>query len=185
MPYGKAEGARGPEQPAEACSTESSQESSDASPEEVSWALHNLVVAAAALDVTLGRRLDLGPSEYQAMKHLMTAERPLGPVELGALVGLTSGAATTLVDRLEHAGHLTRRRDVRDRRRLTLEATSTALRGARRELRPLEGSLAKMLADYSAEERRTVLRFLTGAIAAYRNFNEETAAHRGEDGRPE
>ncbi|MEU8386090.1 MarR family winged helix-turn-helix transcriptional regulator [Streptosporangium sp. NPDC048865] len=151
------------------------------SPDEVSWALHRLVVSAAALDVTLGRRLDLGPSEYQAMKHLMTAGRPLGPVELGALVGLTSGSATTLVDRLERAGHLARRRDPHDRRRLTLEPTPEALRDARRQLRPLEDSLNDVLATYSTEERRTIARFLTDVVAAYRHFNGDTAASRPGD----
>ncbi|MFD1083585.1 MarR family winged helix-turn-helix transcriptional regulator [Micromonospora andamanensis] len=148
------------------------------SPEDVSWALHQLVVAAAALDVTLGRRLNLGPSEYQAMKHLLTAERPLGPVELGALVGLTSGAATTLVDRLERAGHLARRRDRHDRRRLTLEPTPDALDSARRQLRPLEDALGEILQTYSGEDRRTIARFLGEVVAAYQHFNVGTGGHR-------
>ncbi|WBB56635.1 MarR family winged helix-turn-helix transcriptional regulator [Verrucosispora sp. WMMD573] len=127
---------------------------------------------------TLGRRLDLGPSEYQAMKHLMTAERPLGPVELGALVGLTSGAATTLVDRLERAGHLARRRDRHDRRRLTLEPTADALDGVRRQMRPLEDALSAVLETYSGEDRRTIARFLGDVIAAYRQFNAGAGTHR-------
>ncbi|MGC5011975.1 MarR family winged helix-turn-helix transcriptional regulator [Streptosporangium sp. DT93] len=145
------------------------------SPDDVSWALHRLVVAAAALDITLGRRLALSPSEYQAMKHLMTAARPLGPVELGTLVGLTSGSATTLVDRLERAGHLARRRDPHDRRRVTLEPTSEALLTTRRQLRPLADSLNDVLATYSAEERRVVARFLDDAVATYRTFNGDLA----------
>ncbi|GAB3536155.1 hypothetical protein GCM10027403_15930 [Arthrobacter tecti] len=145
----------------------------EAAPEEVSWALHHLIVAAAALDITLGRRLKLSPSEYQAMKHLMTSERQLGPVELGALVGLTSGSATTLVDRLEQAGHLARRRDGKDRRRITLEPTATALRSAREQLRPLEAGLDDVLRNYSTEERHTITQFLNDATKTYKDFNHE------------
>lgn len=139
--------------------------------EDVSWSLHRFVVAAATLDVTLGRGLNLSPSEYQAMKHLMVAERPLGPVELGTLVGLTSGSATTLVDRLERAGHLARHRDQGDRRRLALEPTSEALHSTRQQLRPLEDALSEILTAYSAEDRRTIARFLDDAIDAYGDFN--------------
>lgn len=154
----------------------------EALPEDVSWALHQLVVAAAALDAVLGHRLNLGPSEYQAMKHLMTAERPLGPVQLGALVGLTSGSATTLVDRLERAGHVVRQRDPQDRRRLALKPTSEALSTAKRELRPLEDSLSKVLEAYSAQDRRTITRFLHDAITAYQNFNATSTDYGSSDG---
>ena len=135
------------------------------------WGLHQLVVAAAALDVTLSHRLGLSPIEYQAMKHVMTSKGPIGPVELGTLVGLTSGSATTLVDRLERAGSLVRRRDAGDRRRVTLEPTPHALNSTRQVLRPLEGALEKVLAGYSTEEQQVIARFLDDANDAYQRFN--------------
>lgn len=141
--------------------------------EDVLWELHQFVVAAAALDVTLGRRLSLSPSEYQAMKHLMTAGRPLGPVELGSLIGLTSGSATTLVDRLERAGHVQRRRAAQDRRRLTLEPTPTAVASAEQQLQPLENVLSRALETYSTEERQVIERFLTEAVRTYQDFASE------------
>jgi DNA-binding MarR family transcriptional regulator len=141
--------------------------------EEVAWALHRLVLAAAALDITLARRLQLGPSEYQAMKHLMTSERPLGPVELGTLVGLTSGSATTLVDRLERAGHLARHPDPGDRRRLTLEPTPQALNNAQLQLEPLQSALNGVLTSYNDQEKSAIARFLQDAVRAYETFNSE------------
>ncbi|MET0965030.1 MAG: MarR family transcriptional regulator [Nakamurella sp.] len=128
-------------------------------------------MAAAALDVTLSHRLGLSPTEYQAMKHVMTNEGPIGPVELGTLVGLTSGSATTLVDRLERAGKLVRHRNAADRRRVTLEATPHALNSTRKALRPLEGALEKVLAAYSTEDRQVIARFLDDATNAYQRFN--------------
>jgi DNA-binding MarR family transcriptional regulator len=49
--------------------------------------------------------------------------RPPTIGELGDAAGLSSAAATTLVDRLEHAGYVERVRDTRDRRRVHLQLT--------------------------------------------------------------
>ena len=150
----------------------------DISPDGVQWALHQFVVAAATLDASLSHRLNLSPIEYQAMKHVMTSTGPLGPVELGTLVGLTSGSATTLVDRLERAGHLVRHRDAVDRRRVTLKATADALTNARQQMRPLEGLLEEILTAYSAEDREVIARFLGDATNAYQRFNNKTGGTR-------
>ncbi len=140
-------------------------------PADVSWALHRMMVAAAVMDVTLGQRLGLNSADYQAMKHLMTSEDPLGTVELGALVGLTSGSATGLVDRLEHAGHLVRHRDPHDRRRLILQPTSEAIERVRAEIQPLIDRLDELLAPYSNGERELLARFLHDATDVYRSYD--------------
>src|SRR5690242_16283635 len=120
---------------------------------DLGWALHHLAVAAAAVDVSLARRLRLNPVDYQAMKHLMTSGVALGPVELGALVGLTSGSATGLVDRLERAGHLRREPDPRDRRRLVLRPTEHALAETAHGLRPLEDAVERVASTYTDTEK--------------------------------
>ena len=149
---------------------------------DLSWALHNFVVAAAELDVALGRRLRLSPGDYLAMKHLMTTRVALGPVELGTLVGLTSGSATGLVDRLERAGHLRRRPDPRDRRRLVLEPTEEALDGTADELRPLDDALGQVADNYTDDERATIERFLREVTGLYRAFSRRDRADRAQSG---
>ncbi len=139
--------------------------------EDLPWALHHFVVAAAELDVALGRRLRLSPGDYLAMKHLMTSEDALGPVELGALVGLTSGSATGLVDRLERAGHVQRHRDPHDRRRLILEPTERTLNETEVELQPLNDALQDLAETYTEDERAAIARFLGEVTAVYRAFN--------------
>jgi DNA-binding MarR family transcriptional regulator len=139
--------------------------------EALPWALHHLAVAVAELDVALGRRLRLSPGDYLAMKHLMTSADPLGPVELGALVGLTSGSATGLVDRLERAGHVRRRPDPHDRRRLVLEPTERALHGTEAELQPLNDALQEVAGAYTDAERDTIERFLRDVTGVYRGFS--------------
>ncbi|GIF77843.1 MarR family winged helix-turn-helix transcriptional regulator [Asanoa siamensis] len=141
--------------------------------DDLPWALHHVAVAAAELDVVLGRRLRLSPGDYLAMKHLMTSEEGLGPVELGALVGLSSGAATGLVDRLERAGHVRRRRHRHDRRRLTVEPTEEAIERTENTLRPLDERLRDVAATYSDAERAAIVRFLHEIAEVYRTFSSD------------
>ncbi|MFD0599520.1 MarR family transcriptional regulator [Catellatospora coxensis] len=51
--------------------------------------------------------------------------------ELAARLGLGAPATTSLIDRLQDAGHVERIRDPRDRRRITLSMNDTALEMAR------------------------------------------------------
>ncbi|MGI3781126.1 MAG: MarR family transcriptional regulator, partial [Janthinobacterium lividum] len=55
-----------------------------------------------------------------AAAHLTSAPEPVGPGEPSGRPGTTPGATTELVDRLERAGHLERRRDTQDRGRVQL-----------------------------------------------------------------
>lgn len=77
--------------------------------------------------------------------------------ELGTRLGLTSGAATKLVDRLDKKGYATRQPDPNDRRRAIVTPTREALDTARE----LEGALhqiaAKSLGKLSAPQRATLV----------------------------
>lgn len=77
------------------------------------------------------------------------------PMTAGALaeeLGLTTGAVTTLLDRLEKAGYVRRVRDAGDRRRVLVELTPRA----RERLGELYGPMAELgrgwLEPYSNEE---------------------------------
>lgn len=125
--------------------------------------------------VTMARRLDLSPSDVTALEYLLS-EGPLGPVELGQRLGMTSASATTLVDRLEAAGHVDRRPHPTDRRRLVVVPTGTAGALAYGAGRPMFEGLERAAADLSPAERAVVARYLDRAIAVLRAFNEEPSA---------
>ncbi|WP_163567845.1 MarR family winged helix-turn-helix transcriptional regulator [Fodinicola feengrottensis] len=68
----------------------------------------------------VGKLLGLSPVERKCLDTL----RRLGPVTAGAIgehTGLTTGAVTGLVDRLEKAGHVVRERDPHDRRKVVVK----------------------------------------------------------------
>lgn len=73
--------------------------------------------------------------------------------------GLTSGAVTAMLDRLERAGYVRRLRDVSDRRRVLVELTDQARQGASEVYGPLSEAMAEF-EKYSDDELRLIRDFL-------------------------
>jgi DNA-binding MarR family transcriptional regulator len=149
-----------------------SRERSLVSASELTWALREFNRLAGDLDVELARRLRLRLLDSMALGHVMTADGPLGPAELSARLGISTGSGTELVDRLERAGHLQRVRDTRDRRRVSLSASSEAVGSVLDELGPLFAALDELADDFSPSEQEAVMRYLGAAAARIRQFIE-------------
>lgn|GEM_PF-795287 len=137
---------------------------------EVSWAVRDLQRAQGELDRHLAHRLGLRALDYAAMTYLMQTPGPAGPVELSVRLGISTGSGTELADRLERAGHLHRRRDAADRRRVVLEPDEDSVTRMIDELTPLFGDLEQVADTFTDDERATIVRYLT-AVA------ERTHAH--------
>lgn len=128
----------------------------DPQPHELAWSVHHLAVAVAEVDAAMARRMRLSAGDYLALKHLFVADGPMGPVELGRLLGLTSGAATGLVDRLQRAGWVQRAPHPDDRRRQILTTTARARDTLLRELRPLTEDIDRAATELPPVHRRLV-----------------------------
>jgi DNA-binding MarR family transcriptional regulator len=133
-------------------------------------ALRLLQTAMGDTEVALSRRLGMSHTDLTAMAHLTFTPQAMGPRQLSGRLGITPGAATELVDRLERAGHLERRRDTVDRRRVHLIPTASALDQVGQELRPLIAALDSVVAEYSEEERAAIRRYLADVLDAYQRF---------------
>jgi DNA-binding MarR family transcriptional regulator len=142
---------------------------SDGSGAVVGWLLHDLAIAGSRIDVAVGDRLGLSATDFLAVKHVMTSGLPLGPARLGRLLGMSSGSATALVDRLERAGHLERREHPTDRRRKVLAVTRATRERVSTELRPLASALAQFAGTFAEAELAVVRRFLDGAVEVHRS----------------
>jgi DNA-binding MarR family transcriptional regulator len=98
-----------------------------------------------------------------------------GPVTAGRLAeatGLTTGAITTVLDRLERAGIARRVRDPSDRRRVLVEVTEAALAGAEEYYGPHLELSERLYRRYTVEQ----LELLLGFVREGREFNEREAA---------
>jgi DNA-binding MarR family transcriptional regulator len=85
--------------------------------------------------------------------------------KLGELTGLTTGAVTGMIDRLEEAGYVRRTNDPKDRRRTIVEPTRNRKLERKIELifMPLHKRMHKLLSSYSDSE----LAFLLDATTAF------------------
>ena len=108
------------------------------------------------------------------MRCLDTIDRE-GPVPAGRLAeatGLTSGAITTVLDRLERAGYARRVRDAGDRRRVLVELTPQTREHMYEFFEPHIALSERLYARYTQEQLELLLEF----VRAGREFNEGHAA---------
>jgi DNA-binding MarR family transcriptional regulator len=96
--------------------------------------------------------------------------------DLAREAGLTTGAVTSILDRLERLGTVRRVRDKEDRRRVMVELTDKAIRRGREVWGPLQAASRASLARYSNAQLAFVRDFLAGS----REFMvQQTARVRG------
>jgi DNA-binding MarR family transcriptional regulator len=127
--------------------------------------LGTLGTQAVLLSQAVAERLGLHPTDVEVL-DLLNRGGPLTPGRLAELTGLTTGAVTRLIDRLERAGYVRRASNPHDRRSLVVEPVAERLA---RDLAPLYDSLEKALEElYTSfsEGQLALVRDFTGRVNA-------------------
>lgn len=128
--------------------------------------LHGMAGAEAA---------GLQASEWYALSRI-TLAGGLTSGELAAGTGLTTGATTRLIDRLERAGYVRRTTDPADRRKVVVEAVPDALAGVEAAVGPARRRIAEVLAGYTPEQRELLFDYFRRAAPAFREATEAIRA---------
>jgi DNA-binding MarR family transcriptional regulator len=125
---------------------------------------HQNVADALGLHITDHKCLDL-IRQYGAM--------PAG--RLAELTGLTTGAITGIIDRLEKAGYVRRANDPKDRRRTIVEPTQNKKWERKIEsiFIPLHERMHKLLSSYSESELDFLLDVLSKSIELTREESKK------------
>jgi DNA-binding MarR family transcriptional regulator len=118
----------------------------------------------------------LHTSEWYALS-LIAFHGALSSGELAARTGLTTGATTRLIDRLERAGFARRVADPKDRRRVIVESVPDALGRIEDVVGPARRHLAEVLAHYTPEQRALLFDYFARAAPAFRLATEEIRAN--------
>ena len=116
----------------------------------------------------VARRAQLTQNELRTLEHLM--EHPMGPGELSRLLGVSSAAASGIIDRLETRGHAQRASHASDGRRTSVTISTSGRDEVVGFLMPMFRELAVIDAELSETDRAAVDRFLQGAIRALRTL---------------
>jgi len=144
--------------------------------QETSWALRELTRAAVDVDYVIARRLGLRPMDYTALNHVFGNAGALSPHHVSARLGISTGSASELLDRLESAGHIERHRSVDDRRRVTLTPTPRAVEQVLSQLAPLIGALDDLAAEYTPEQGAVITQYLRRAVQIMRQYEQAEAS---------
>ncbi len=129
-------------------------------------ALRTLTRLSEQAAPAVARRASLTHNELRALENLM--DQPMGPGELGRILGVSSAAASGIIDRLEARGHAQRTSHASDGRRTSVTMSPSGRAEVVGHLMPMFRELAVLDATLSEEDRVVVDRFLEGAIRALR-----------------
>jgi DNA-binding MarR family transcriptional regulator len=138
--------------------------------------MQKLIAEVVLFNQAVADRLGMNPTDLQCLNMLLE----MGPVTAGRLAeetGLTTGAVTGVIDRLERAGYAWRERDPNDKRRVIVHPLPDR---AGHEIGLLYASIgrtfAEMCSTYDEGELALILDFIRRSHSLNR---EETARLRG------
>jgi DNA-binding MarR family transcriptional regulator len=117
---------------------------------------------ADAYDEFVAEQVGLNRTDQRAL-DVLDQEGGATPGQLAERMGLTSGAITTVLDRLERAGFVRRVRDEQDRRRINVEVTDLTRAKLWPYYEPMVELSERLFARYTDKQLELLLDFLTTA----------------------
>jgi DNA-binding MarR family transcriptional regulator len=120
---------------------------------------------AVLLHSALADKLGLNASDHKCADLIQSQAEPLSAGRLAELTGLSTGAITGVLDRLERAGFVARTADPNDRRRVVIRYTPERAPDLRPFFGPLRAAMLDFCDRYSNAELEVILSFMRGSGA--------------------
>lgn len=145
----------------------------------VGAALVHMIRRAEEAQERAARWQGMHPTDFRCLGYLELKGEPVSPGDIISHLGLTSGAGTALLDRLEGAGYIARSRHPEDRRSvlIVLDKEAAAEPLALHERIRAEYHLGT--AEFSDADLAAIARFLKRIEALSADLNDELYAPKG------
>jgi DNA-binding MarR family transcriptional regulator len=141
--------------------------------------LEHAVRRSSALGVLFGQtvagRVGISSSDLECLDFL-NLEGRVTAGRLAEVTGLTTGAITGVVDRLEKAGFVRRERDASDRRKVFITIVPENIAKVGKFYAHMQRAVLKDWEGYSDGELKLLLRFMTQGCKTMLTANEELKA---------
>jgi DNA-binding MarR family transcriptional regulator len=138
--------------------------------------------AATEFDDGVAKKLKLSRTDMRCL-DLVASHGPLTAGRLAEESGLTTGAVTFILDRLEEAGMVARRRDTEDRRRVWVEIVPAAQERLTGLQQPVAEEMRQVAQHFKAEELAVVRDFMRQAKEVFqRHVSGAVAGDAGPSG---
>ena len=112
---------------------------------------------------TVAARFGLNTTDLEGL-DLIQLQGQVSAGQLAAATGLTSGAVTALIDRLERAGYVERIDDPADRRRVLVRIREGAIVEIARVYAPMQKRMFALWSRYSSAELAVIEDFLARSL---------------------
>lgn len=124
-----------------------------------------IAMAAVALNAAVSQAVGLHSSEGLCLWHVTESAYtdPVTAGRLAELTGLTTGAITGIIDRLETAGMVRRERDAADRRKVLIRPVPERVADLLRLFEPMEQAFGELAREYQPDELTAILDYLARA----------------------
>ena len=132
-------------------------------------AIRKVGAQAVLISDLVATRVGINSTDLECL-DLLQLNGPVTAGQMSARSGLTTGATTAMIDRLERAGYVRRRRDSGDRRVVVVEVLEHCGSHIAPLYQPIQKDLEKLHARYSNRELEIVVRYLTEALEAGARF---------------
>lgn len=127
-------------------------------------------------DEAVAARLRLNRTDMRCL-DIVLARGSLAAGELSSALRLSPAATTTVIDRLERAGYVSRAQDPGNRRRVLIEPTPDAQHVAELLFDPVGRAGAAALERYDSAQLRIILDFLGTALRVQQEQTDLVADH--------
>jgi DNA-binding MarR family transcriptional regulator len=110
----------------------------------------------------IGERLGLNPTDHKCLDVIIRAETPMTATRLAKETGLSTGTITGVMDRLEKASYVRRKRDPNDRRLIYIKPLlDKAMIKMGPIFDPVKRATLNLYSNYTDEELKVILDFIT------------------------
>jgi DNA-binding MarR family transcriptional regulator len=110
-------------------------------------------------EAATSRAIGLNSTDMAALGEVMMAG-PQSPTDLARRLQVSTAAVTTIVDRLEAAGHVTRSQHPTDRRGVLVSPTPESVDRAMRTLLPVAQAIDSALDQFDEDQRAVITTYL-------------------------
>ncbi|MET0387053.1 MAG: MarR family transcriptional regulator [Polyangiales bacterium] len=125
------------------------------------------------LHAVVAERLGLNASDHKTADLLHSEAGVSTPGRLAELTGLSTGAITGVLDRLERAGFVVREADPTDRRRVLVRLTPQRAPNMERIFSPLMQGLSRLCDNYTTPQLELILSFMRASNEMAEKATEE------------
>jgi len=135
----------------------------------------DLGTAALVFHQTVADRLGLNPTDHKCLELLHRAPDPTAG-DLADWTGLTTGAVTGVIDRLEQRGFVRREPHATDRRKVVIRVIPERFEELRKMFDSFGQGMATLCASYSQAELAVIMDYMSRSAELFRRETQRLRA---------